>query len=76
MKLIRLLPVLLLVSAIVNAQKIHIGVFGGVSAYNGDLVDKILPANGATNAAFGATHQIIHGIRSGFAFCRKGKVYH
>src|SRR6185503_18635735 len=48
-------PVLLLASAFVHAQNFHIGVFGGVSAYNGDVVDKIYPANGATNAALGAT---------------------
>jgi hypothetical protein len=76
MKLLRLLPVLLLVSALVQAQKIHIGVFGGVSAYNGDLVDKIFPANGATNAAFGATLTYEYNdhinIRAGYNYGKVG----
>jgi len=37
-----------------TAQRIHLGIFGGVSAYNGDLTDKIFPKN-ETNAAIGIT---------------------
>lgn len=76
MKLIRLLPALLLVSALAQAQNIHIGVFGGVSAYNGDLVDKFFPANGATNAAFGATLTYEYNdhinIRAGYNYGKAG----
>jgi len=36
------------------SQKIHVGVFGGLSAYNGDLTDKIFPKK-VTNGAIGVT---------------------
>ena len=36
------------------SQKIHVGVFGGLSAYQGDLVDKIFPKK-LTNGAIGLT---------------------
>ncbi len=39
---------------IVFAQRFHIGVFGGVAAYNGDLTDKIYPKK-VTNGAIGIT---------------------
>ena len=39
---------------IVFAQRFHIGVFGGVAAYNGDLTDKIFPKK-VTNGAIGIT---------------------
>lgn len=35
-------------------QRVHIGVFGGLAAYNGDLVDKIFPKK-VTNGAIGIT---------------------
>ncbi len=38
----------------VSAQSLHIGLFGGVAAYNGDLTEKILPKH-VTNAAVGGT---------------------
>jgi hypothetical protein len=36
------------------SQNLHIGVFGGVSAYNGDLTEKIFPKH-LTNAVIGIT---------------------
>lgn len=41
-------------SVLSNAQRIHVGVFGGVAAYNGDLTEKIFPKN-VTNGALGIT---------------------
>ena len=38
----------------VFAQRTHIGVFGGLSAYNGDLTDKYFPKK-VTNGAIGVT---------------------
>lgn len=46
--------VLLLLSVSASAQRFHIGVFGGLSAYTGDLTDKIFPKK-TTNAAIGIT---------------------
>jgi len=51
--------------------QVHIGVFGGLSAYNGDLVDKIFPKK-VTNGAIGITvnyelaDQIM--LRGGFTY--------
>jgi hypothetical protein len=46
---------ILLITAISgSAQDIHIGIFGGFSAYNGDLTDKIFPKK-VTNGAIGIT---------------------
>ena len=42
------------ITSIVFAQRFHIGVFGGVAAYNGDLTDKIFPKK-VTNGAIGIT---------------------
>ncbi len=36
------------------AQQLHIGLFGGISAYNGDLTEKIFPKK-VTNGAIGVT---------------------
>src|SRR5215813_8391452 len=36
------------------SQRLHIGVFGGLSAYNGDLIDKYFPKK-VTNGALGIT---------------------
>jgi hypothetical protein len=53
------------------SQNIHIGIFGGLSAYEGDLVDKIFPKK-LTNGAIGVTvnyelkEQIM--IRGGFTY--------
>ena len=46
--------IFLCVSKIIIAQRFHIGVFGGVAAYNGDLTDKIYPKK-VTNGAIGIT---------------------
>lgn len=40
--------------ATASAQRVHIGVFGGLAAYNGDLTDKIYPKK-VTNGAIGIT---------------------
>jgi hypothetical protein len=45
---------LVLLSATASAQRFHIGVFGGLSAYNGDLSDRIFPKK-ETNGAIGIT---------------------
>jgi hypothetical protein len=44
----------LLSSSLAFGQNLHIGVFGGVAAYNGDLTDKIFPKK-VTNGALGIT---------------------
>jgi opacity protein-like surface antigen len=46
--------VLLLLSVSASAQRFHIGVFGGLAAYNGDLTEKIFPKK-VTNGAIGIT---------------------
>ena len=43
MKNYSLFFILVFSSSIIAAQRIHVGVFGGASAYNGDLTDKIFP---------------------------------
>ncbi len=42
------------ITQIVFAQRFHIGVYGGLAAYNGDLTDKIFPKK-VTNGAIGIT---------------------
>src|SRR6185503_5067617 len=60
--------------ALANAQ-FHVGLFGGVAAYNGDLVDRIFPKHG-THPAFGITvnyelqDQIM--IRAGVTYAKLG----
>lgn len=54
MKKARLLIVFVFLSNAVFAQRFHIGVFGGVAAYNGDLTEKIFPRK-VTNGAIGIT---------------------
>jgi hypothetical protein len=54
MKRTWILILLLCITNIVLAQRFHIGVFGGVVAYNGDLTDKIFPKK-VTNGAIGIT---------------------
>jgi hypothetical protein len=49
---LRLLMIFLLFDSHATAQRFHIGLFGGVSAYNGDLTDKIFPKH-KTKAAIG-----------------------
>ena len=45
---------LLCITNIVFAQRLHIGVFGGLAAYNGDLTSKVFPKK-VTNGAIGIT---------------------
>jgi opacity protein-like surface antigen len=49
-----LLGSLILLNVAAFSQKIHVGVFGGLSAYEGDLVDKIFPKK-VTNGVIGVT---------------------
>ena len=51
---IRLLGVFLLAGFSAVSQNIHVGLFGGLSAYQGDLTEKILPKK-VTNGAIGVT---------------------
>lgn len=44
----------LLITFAASAQRVHVGVFGGLAAYNGDLTDKIYPKH-VTNGAIGIT---------------------
>jgi hypothetical protein len=37
------------------SQPVHVGIFTGAAAYNGDLVNKYFPGHGQTNIAFGIT---------------------
>lgn len=57
------------------AQRFHVGIFGGLAAYNGDLTDKIFPKK-VTNAAIGVTgtYELTDNfmIRGGFTFARVG----
>jgi hypothetical protein len=71
MKHSRILFLLLFITSTLFAQRVHVGVFGGVAAYNGDLTDKIFPKK-VTNGAIGITanyelkDQIM--IRGGFTY--------
>ena len=52
-------------------QKIHVGVFGGLSAYESDLIDRIFPkklTNGAVGVTFNyeLTEQLM--LRAGFTY--------
>ncbi|MFI5186558.1 MAG: DUF6089 family protein, partial [Chitinophagales bacterium] len=51
---IHLLGILLLTGLSVFSQNFHVGLFTGLSAYEGDLTDKILPKK-VTNGAIGVT---------------------
>ena len=57
------------------AQRFHVGVFGGLAAYNGDLTEKIFPKK-TTNGAIGitGTYELTDKfmIRGGFTFARVG----
>lgn len=71
MKRCKVILILLITALSVSAQDIHIGLFGGFSAYNGDLTDKLFPKK-VTNGAIGITgnyeltDQIM--IRSGLTY--------
>ena len=66
-----LLGSLLLLTSTLLSQKVHVGVFGGLSAYQGDLTDKIFPKK-VTNGVIGVsvnyelTEQFM--IRGGFNY--------
>lgn len=51
---IRLLACLLCVGSIAFSQNLHVGIFGGLAAYQGDLTDRIIPKK-VTNGAIGVT---------------------
>ena len=51
---IRLLASLFCFQSISFSQNIHVGIFGGLAAYQGDLTDKIIPKK-VTNGAIGVT---------------------
>lgn len=72
---LQVLFIFLLSSATVSAQHFHIGIFGGLSAYNGDLTDKIFPKK-VTNGAIGITgnYELTDNImlRGGYTFARVG----
>ncbi|HEX7906172.1 MAG TPA: DUF6089 family protein [Chitinophagaceae bacterium] len=73
----RILIVLFLVSTttFALAQRVHVGVFGGLAAYNGDLTEKIFPKK-ETNGAIGITlnyelkDQVM--LRGGFTYAIVG----
>lgn len=75
MKNYRLLVIALLFSSPILAQGIHIGVFGGLAAYNGDLTSKIFPKK-VTNGAIGITanYELTEHImlRGGFTYAIVG----
>ena len=54
MKKGHVLLVFIFISNLVFSQRFHVGVFGGLAAYNGDLTDKIYPKK-VTNGAIGIT---------------------
>jgi hypothetical protein len=51
---IRLLAGLLCVGSVAFSQNVHVGIFGGLAAYQGDLTDRIIPKK-VTNGAIGVT---------------------
>lgn len=75
MKAFYLLILVLFFNLYATAQQLHVGVFGGLAAYNGDLTDKIYPKK-VTNGAIGITvnyeltDQIF--IRGGFTYAIVG----
>lgn len=75
--MIRLLTYIIisLTSLSVSAQRFHLGIFGGLSAYNGDLTDKVFPKK-VTNGAIGITgnYELTDNImlRAGYTFSRVG----
>lgn len=63
--------ILLFVSQTGDAQRFHLGIFGGVAAYNGDLTDRLFPKK-VTNGAIGITgnYELSDNImlRAGFTY--------
>jgi Domain of unknown function (DUF6089) len=54
MRRIHLLTFFIVLSATAFTQRVHLGVFGGAAAYQGDLTEKIFPKK-VTNGALGVT---------------------
>jgi hypothetical protein len=54
MKSIRFIIISCFISSTLYAQRLHIGLFGGFAAYNGDLTEKIFPKK-VTNGAIGVS---------------------
>jgi len=71
MKKLHLCFLFVCLTPVVFAQRFHIGVFGGLAAYNGDLTDKIFPKK-VTNGAIGITgnYELTDNImlRGGFTY--------
>lgn len=67
----RILIFFLFIASAGTAQRVHVGLFSGLAAYNGDLTDKYFPKK-VTNGAIGVTvnyeltDQVI--IRGGFTY--------
>lgn len=65
----------LLISGMAMSQKIHLGIFGGLAAYNGDLTEKIFPKK-VTNGAIGITvnYELMEQVmlRGGFTYAIVG----
>ncbi|HTD92954.1 MAG TPA: DUF6089 family protein [Chitinophagaceae bacterium] len=75
MRNIRILVFALLLANTVFAQRFHVGVFGGLAAYNGDLADKLFPRK-VTNGAIGVTgnYELTENLmlRAGFTYAVLG----
>ncbi|MEI9912496.1 MAG: DUF6089 family protein [Bacteroidota bacterium] len=75
MKGIRIVIIFLFFVSAISAQRVHVGVFGGLAAYNGDLTEKIFPKK-VTNGAIGVSinyelkDQIM--LRGGFTYAIVG----
>lgn len=75
MKKLCTLLVLVICSNASFAQRFHVGIFGGLAAYNGDLTEKLFPAK-VTNGVIGITgnYELTDNLilRAGFSFARVG----
>lgn len=71
MKCLSSLAIFLLIAPFVIAQRGHIGLFGGVAAYSGDLTSSVFPRK-VTNGAVGVTYNYeisdLVTLRSGFTY--------
>lgn len=75
MRTIHLFIVVLLFASSASAQRLHLGIFGGLAAYNGDLTEKVFPkkvTNGAVGISgnFELTDQVM--IRGQFTYAIVG----
>jgi len=75
MKKVTLCFIFACLTLVVFSQRFHIGVFGGLAAYNGDLTDKIFPKK-VTNGAIGVTgnYELTNNImlRGGYTYAVVG----